>query len=234
MLSDIYTSVAQTVSAQAGSVTPTATPAATSTALPTVTSFVEPTATPTAGTSWSPYSSAGGCDNAAYVADVTVADGTELAPGATFTKTWELVNTGSCTWNKNYSISFISGESMDGSETEINQRVAPGQSADISVLLTAPDDTGTYTGYWGLTNAGGTSFGEDFYVLITVSDDVSTNTPTVTPTATIASPTPTPQASPTGVPGTETPTSTDEVPRHRPTRTPTVTPETPVIDTPNG
>lgn len=234
VLTDIYTSVAQTIAAQAGPVTPTASPAATSTPLPTVIPFVELTATPTAGTYGSPYSYAGGCDNAAYVSDVTVADGTELAPGETFTKTWEMVNTGSCTWSKSYSISFLSGDSMEGSQTTITHTVAPGESANISVSLTAPDNTGTYTGYWTLTNASGTSFGEDVYVLITVSDDVDTSTPTVTPTATAASPTSTPEAGPTATPSTITPTSSSEPRRQHPTRTPTATPDAPRTGTPNG
>ena len=53
-------------------------------------------ATPTSGVLYT-YSS--GCNNAAYVSDVTVADGDDMAPGETFTKTWELLNTGSCSWS---------------------------------------------------------------------------------------------------------------------------------------
>jgi len=39
-----------------------------------------------------------GCDRAQFISDVTVPDGTTFAPGATFTKTWRLKNSGTCTW----------------------------------------------------------------------------------------------------------------------------------------
>ena len=48
--------------------------------------------------------------------------------------------------------------------------IAPGQSADISVSLTAPSTPGHYTGYWMLRNPAGALFGsgdganEPFYV----------------------------------------------------------------------
>ncbi len=222
VLSDVYTSVAQTLAAQPSPITMTATFEATSTPVATATPFGDLPATATAGTVWNSSSHAGSCDNSAYVSDVTIPDGTDLAPGETFTKTWELVNTGSCTWNSDYSMTFISGDDMGGSETEIGRSVAPGQSAAISVSLTAPEDSGTYTGYWRLANAGATSFGEDVYVLITVSDEVTTDTPTATPTATL--PTVTPAITATPMPDTRTPRPTSEFHRHHPTPTPTVTP----------
>ena len=38
---------------------------------------------------------------AAFVADVTIADGSYIAPGSTFTKTWRIRNNGTTTWNTN-------------------------------------------------------------------------------------------------------------------------------------
>jgi len=179
VLTDIHTSVALTVAAATGQVTPSATLGATPTPFPTIMPFLTSLATATSSASY--YSYASGCDNAAYVRDVTIADGAEVGPGETFTKTWEFLNTGSCDWSSNYSIVFISGSDMDGSETEIDQRVSVGSHGDISVSLTAPDDTGKYTGYWSLANAGGTAFGEQVYVQIVVTGDVATETPTPTP-----------------------------------------------------
>jgi len=45
-----------------------------------------------------------GCDVAGFVADITIPDGTEMAPGSVFTKTWSLKNDGTCTWNSDYRI----------------------------------------------------------------------------------------------------------------------------------
>src|SRR5512140_1636519 len=60
-------------------------------------------------------SAASVCPAAQFVADVTVPDGAYITPGATFTKTWRIKNVGTCSWNTNYSLIFVSGERMNGS-----------------------------------------------------------------------------------------------------------------------
>src|SRR5512143_426233 len=52
------------------------------------------------------------CDWAQFVADVTIPDGTQIQPGATFTKTWRLKNIGYCTWTTAYSMVYDSGTQM--------------------------------------------------------------------------------------------------------------------------
>ena len=124
-----------------------------------------PTATPTktAGpvTVTVPPSS---CDKAQFVSDVTVRDGTVMAPGQTFTKTWRLRNVGTCSWNKSYQIVYFSGERMGGPESTAfpladNQVVANGQTVDLSINLTAPSAAGSYRGFWMFKNANGQLFG---------------------------------------------------------------------------
>jgi fibronectin type 3 domain-containing protein len=100
------------------------------------------------------------CDWAQFVADVTVPDGTTFAANATFTKTWRLKNIGFCTWTTSYALVFDSGNNMGG-PTSVNlpSSVAPGQTVDLSVDLTAPSSPGHYIGYWKLMNASGVRFG---------------------------------------------------------------------------
>jgi len=86
-----------------------------------------------------------------------IPDGTFLAPGESFTKTWKFQNTGSCDWTEDFLITFTNGEDMDGESTEIDEDVAAGDTASISVSLIAPDDEGSYTGYWKLATDGGNS-----------------------------------------------------------------------------
>ena len=185
-ISDVYTAVAITLAAQASLATPTITvlPSATSTAWASPT-FVASTPTSQSITTYSSsYSTAYGCYDAAYVSDVTIADGTVVAPGEEFVKTWKFQNTGNCNWSENFWITYSSGEDMDGDDTEIDEDVTTGDTASISVSLVAPDDEGTYTGYWQLATEDGNVFGERVYVLIVVSDDASTSTPTTTATST--------------------------------------------------
>ncbi len=100
------------------------------------------------------------CDWAQFIADVTVPDGTTYAPGAAFRKTWRLRNIGHCTWTSSYALVFDSGEKM-GAPTAVNfpANVAPGQTVDLSLDLTAPSSAGHYFGYWKLRNSSNTIFG---------------------------------------------------------------------------
>jgi hypothetical protein len=104
------------------------------------------------------------CDWAQFVTDVTVPDGTIFQPGATFTKTWRLKNIGTCTWTPSYSMVFASGTQM-GSTTSVSMpgTIAPGQTVDVSVPLTAPNTAGNYIGYWKFKNPSGALFGIGYY-----------------------------------------------------------------------
>ncbi len=100
------------------------------------------------------------CDQAAFVADVTIPDNTLLGSNATFTKTWRIRNTGTCSWVGDYRLIFSSGAQMAGPVAVTLPRVVlPGETVDVSVNLTAPAGTGTYRGNWMLRNGAGSVFG---------------------------------------------------------------------------
>lgn len=111
------------------------------------------------------------CDVAGFVRDVTIDDGTEMMPGTSFTKTWRVINEGTCTWTKYYDLVFEKGEAMDGDAVVqmTTGNVDPGSQLDVSVDLVAPDSAGTYRGTWQLRNADGFIFTLDgFWVEINV------------------------------------------------------------------
>jgi hypothetical protein len=208
ILSNAYTQAAMTIGVQ------TSTLPATVTAFPTATAMlnvVPPTFAAVSPTSQSlvsytvSNSTANGCNDAAFISDVTVVDGTVFAPGESFTKTWDFQNTGTCDWNEDYLIVFSSGTQMSGATTEIDQDVLTGASGDVSVSLTAPSTAGTYVGYWRMADEDGNLFGQSVYVMIVVSDSASTVTPTATYTEEATS---TPQATETFTP-TPIPTETE-------------------------
>jgi hypothetical protein len=109
------------------------------------------TVTPTLASAASPTAV---CDQAQFVRDVTIPDGTTFAPGTTFTKTWRLRNAGVCTWS-GYSLVFDRGDAMNGTSPISIGTVGPGQEVDISVSLTAPSTVGSYRGYWRIRNSSG-------------------------------------------------------------------------------
>ena len=100
------------------------------------------------------------CDWASFVKDVTMPDGTALVAGETFTKTWRLSNRGTFTWTPDYMLVFNSGAQMGGTTAvRLSAYVAPGQTVDVSVTLTAPVTSGHHIGYWILRNPAGVLFG---------------------------------------------------------------------------
>jgi len=140
-------------------------PEATATLAPSLTQPA-PSATPTEGI----------CDRAAFVEDLTYPDDTVVEPGTEFAKTWRLKNTGTCSWNANYSVVFDHGEAMGATASKplTSGTVAPGETIDVSIAFNAPDSSGTYQGFWRLRNAAGVLFGlgekadKEFWVKIRV------------------------------------------------------------------
>jgi hypothetical protein len=129
-----------------------------------------PTSTPAPTATTASY-----CDWAAFVKDVTVPDGTDMQPDETFTKTWRLRNRGTCTWTPDYMLVFSGGSQLsETTAVRLPTYVAPGQTVDVSVLLTAPYIPGEHTSYWMLRNPSGALFGTSdkanipFYVDIDV------------------------------------------------------------------
>jgi hypothetical protein len=104
---------------------------------------------------------AGDCvDDVLFTADITIPDDTVIAAGQTFTKTWELLNNGTCSWETTYSLVFVSGDQMGAPDIQpIEQVVEPGQTFELSVTLTAPLEPGNYRGEWKLRNTSGLLFG---------------------------------------------------------------------------
>lgn len=117
------------------------------------------------------------CDWVTFIKDVSIPDGTRLTAGETFTKTWRLKNRGTCTWTSDYMLVFTGGEQMGGTTAvRLPGNVAPGQTVDVSITLTAPANRGHYTGYWMLRSPSGVLFGygesanKAFYVDIKTED----------------------------------------------------------------
>jgi hypothetical protein len=125
--------------------------------------------------------------------DVTIPDGMEVLPGRSFTKTWRLMNSGTCSWTLDYSLVWFSGvELAQQMEIQLPTTVNPGEVVDVSVDMTAPMEAGEAQSNWKLKDDEGTFFGigpngdAPFWVNVKVLQEVSatpelTSTPTPTP-----------------------------------------------------
>ncbi len=186
-----------TISISAGA----STPAVPATTAPT---SIPPTSQP-ASTATAPTAAATpGCtNNSAFVADVTVPDGTPLAPGQAFNKIWRMRNNGTCAWGAGYQLVFVSGEAMAATTAIAAPFTAPGAMADLLVAMTAPSTAGTHAGQWKLKGPSGTLFGAPVTVSINVIDNSQppSNPPPSSPPATdTPQPPPNPSTSCSGSP----------------------------------
>jgi polar amino acid transport system substrate-binding protein len=117
-----------------------------------------------------------------WVADLTYDDqGMKsppvLKPGQKFTKTWRVRNSGTCAWQPDFYLDFVSGTRMNGQPVKVGKTVAVGATADLSVNLVAPTAPGTYQGIWQMRDNQGVAFGERIWVGITVPGAPPTPTP---------------------------------------------------------
>lgn len=179
---------------QAAVLTQAAQPSATFTPLPTSTNTPIPTVIATIArtpTEAATATSEAACNRAGMGTpfDLTIPDGTQIPAGETFTKTWRLVNSGSCKWTRLYKLVFYSQNPLGATyEHFLPGEVLPGYAVDLSIEFTAPLQLGTYRSNWMLQAPDGTLFGlgmnadTPFYVSIVVVEQ-----PTATP-----SPSPTP------------------------------------------
>jgi hypothetical protein len=121
------------------------------------------------------------CYSMAFVSDVTIPDNTPMTPGQTFTKTWKVVNNGSCAWDAGFKFAFTGGDAMSGATYTLPSAVAVNATVDISIAMTAPTNkTGAIRSNWRMSTAAGQFFGDEVYVVVTVGG--ATGTPTATAT----------------------------------------------------
>ena len=167
----------------------------------TQTALAQPTDTPvptlTASATFAPFATSAGtlvsgptiaatksCYSMAFVSDVTIPDNTPVTPGQTFTKTWKVVNNGSCAWDAGFKFAFTGGEAMGGATYTLPASVAVNANVNLSITMTAPTNkTGAIRSNWRMSTASGQFFGDEIYVVVLVGGSAST------PTATTSAPT---------------------------------------------
>ncbi len=156
--SAIATAVALTMQAQVpptAEIFPSATPADLGPA-PSQT----PAATPTTSNAGVSYAN---CMSASLISE-NPPDKTIYHPGEKFLKTWHIKNTSNCTWTPSYKVVFWDGNIMGGAYNyNFPQTLPPGQSANVSLWLVAPDTAGTYKSEWKFQTPDGQNFGVGSY-----------------------------------------------------------------------
>jgi hypothetical protein len=107
-------------------------------------------------------------DNLTFINDVTIPDGTVVAPGSTLDKQWLVQNSGDCNWDTRYRLRLVSGDALGASIEQALYPARAGAQATLRILFTAPQDAGEYVSEWQAFNADGTAFGESFFIKVEV------------------------------------------------------------------
>lgn len=130
-----------------------------------VTAAVVPTETPTPAPPVSPTP----CVNdAVFVADVTLPDGTEVTPGSRIDKTWRLRNTGTCSWREGYRFKFVSGDPLGLLDSIPVVFTDPGETTDVAIPMFTPKAAGEYSNVWQMADPQGATFGQPVVMKVVV------------------------------------------------------------------
>jgi hypothetical protein len=116
------------------------------------------------------------CTNALwFFQDITIPDGTQVAPGERLDKRWLVQNAGTCNWDERYEIRLEAGPTMGLPATQALFPARSGLEVTIRMNFIAPDESGTYRSAWQAYDPNGQAFGDPFFIEIKVVDDQSTS-----------------------------------------------------------
>ena len=119
--------------------------------------------------------------SAAFIADVTVPDGSVLAPNTPFVKTWRIRNAGTCDWGSGLTLAFAGGDQLGGPAVVAFPPTNAGATRDISLNLKAPATAGTYEGKWYLRGPDGERLTAVTVSIVVPATPTPTSPPSVTP-----------------------------------------------------
>lgn len=108
-------------------------------------------------------------DNLTFVDDLTIPDGSQVQPGATLDKRWEVRNSGTCNWDERYSLRLVAGDRLGVAEQLALYPARSGTNAVIRILFQAPLEPGSYRSAWQAFSPAGEPFGDLIYIDIEVT-----------------------------------------------------------------
>jgi hypothetical protein len=106
--------------------------------------------------------------SARFVSDVSIDDGTVLAPNAPFVKTWRLRNDGERAWPEGTTLTHLFGPRLAKVGSVAVPALGAGEEADVSVEMVAPAEAGRFVSNWRLTGPRGYKFGHRVWADIVV------------------------------------------------------------------
>ncbi|KAL6652531.1 hypothetical protein ACP70R_011456 [Stipagrostis hirtigluma subsp. patula] len=115
-----------------------------------------------------------------FIKDVTVPDGTPMAPSTQFTKVWRMRNSGSTMWPFGTQLAWVGGDQF-ACQSSVKLAISfdgglpADQEIDVAVNFIAPAKPGRYISYWRLALPSGQKFGQRVWVHIQVDQPIQTS-----------------------------------------------------------
>jgi len=141
---------------------------------PTPTAYSAPqplafaTVEPLASTS-QPGSQVEACVNQArFIEDLTIPDGSRVQPGELLDKRWAVLNSGNCNWGPGYRLIRADAGNLEAPGELALYPARAGEPAVWQVLLTAPRAPGEYLASWQARSPSGEPFGDPVFVFFEV------------------------------------------------------------------
>jgi hypothetical protein len=107
-------------------------------------------------------------NDARFLEDLTVPDGTVVAPGEAIDKRWSVRNAGTCDWGPGYRLLPVDAGGLLGPAEVALYPALAGATATLQVALQAPVEPGLHTSIWRAQAPDGTLFGDTVYLVIDV------------------------------------------------------------------
>ncbi|MCA9937826.1 MAG: EVE domain-containing protein, partial [Anaerolineales bacterium] len=118
-------------------------------------------------------------DDAIFLEDVDTEEGTEVAPGATFSKAWRVRNSGNTTWDDRYQLACVSDDRMGAPDiVTVPETVPPGAETVLDIPMIAPETPGKRRSTWRLHNEKEEPFGPLLFAEIQVTEAAPISAPT--------------------------------------------------------
>ena len=103
-----------------------------------------------------------------FLQDLTLPDGTVVAPGASLDKRWLVENSGTCNWTADYRLRLIAGSGFGAPREQALYPARAGVQAILRMQLVAPAQAGVHTSAWQAVDPQGNLFGKMVYIQIVV------------------------------------------------------------------
>lgn len=121
-------------------------------------------------------------NNAFFLEDLSIPDGTLISPGEKIDKRWSVLNSGTCDWGPGYHLVRVGDDPLDGKDELALYPARAGATAVWQVILTAPLEPGNYLSRWQAMTPEGSLFGDEVFLFVSVREPTPTPRPSPSPT----------------------------------------------------